>query len=90
MTNIWWDHIFLHEWIDFILSTDRHPINPCEAKNKSWFGCVEAYRMLDSCWTVLSETSLFAQTELENLDAAGEWWDDGGNGEEEGDGDTQR
>lgn len=33
--------------------------------------------MLDSCWTVLSETSRFAQTELDNLDDANEWWDDG-------------
>jgi len=30
---------------------------------------MEAYRMLDSCWTVLGETSRFAQVELENLDS---------------------
>ena len=39
-----------------------------QAKNKSWFGVMEAYEMLDSCWTVLSETSSFAQVLLENLD----------------------
>ena len=39
-----------------------------QAKNKSWFGILEAYKMLDSCWTILSETARFAQTLLDNLD----------------------
>lgn len=76
-------------WTVSISTNDVHgsnPPSPCEAKNKSWFGCIEAFRMLDSCWTVLSETSRFAQTELDNLDDANEWWDDG---DEQGDEDTQ-
>ena len=75
-------------WTVSISTNDVHgsnPPSPCEAKNKSWFGCIEAFRMLDSCWTVLSETSRFAQTELDNLDDANEWWDDG---DEQGDEDT--
>lgn len=42
--------------------------NPWEAKNKSWFGIVESYRLLDGSWTVLSETSRFAQVHLGKLD----------------------
>ena len=44
-----------------------------QAKNKSWFGVMEAYDMLDSCWTILSETSQFAQVMLQNLEA--DQWD---------------
>lgn len=43
-------------------------VSPAQAKNKSWFGIMESYRMLDSCWTVLSETTRFAQTQLGNMD----------------------
>ena len=93
MSHAWGNQLpigpYIMLWTVSISTNDVHgsnPPSPCEAKNKSWFGCIEAFRMLDSCWTVLSETSRFAQRELDNLDDANEWWD---YGDEQGDEDTQ-
>ena len=38
-----------------------------QAKNKSWFGIMESYKLLDSTWTLLSETSEFAQVQLQRM-----------------------
>lgn len=57
------------------VSTKNLAHSPLKAKNKSWFGIMESYNMLDGAWTILSETSRFAQQELGNMshdDEAGE------------------
>ena len=40
-----------------------------QAKNKSWFGILESYKILDSTWTLLAETSEFAQVQLQRMGA---------------------
>lgn len=42
-------------------------VYPFEAKNKSWFGIMQSFKMLDSNWTMLSETAQYAQVMLNNM-----------------------